>query len=518
MGAPLKVSAGTSSFILSLVDSSAAWVYLNKGAVLAIVAVPSVVGMMLGARIGARLLSVLKASVVRRLVLALLLVRRRARAAEGPRDLELKATMDPPNAPPPIADEQRRYARCWTGAPRLGLVALVTAFVAYVTGLLPAQVPFERLPQLLALPLAEYLAGHRHADRLGLGRARWPRASSRAWSASPSSPGARCRACSRSSRSTSAARDRVYAGICAARDRGARCSPPRASSPRAIDARHDRPPVRRALLLATEHTEFDVGAERGRARARAALRRAARGGAADRQQPRVRGRSRPRCARSVEAGRARRGDRAARRRRAPRRSTSIFASVAARNPIARSSPRRAPATPTSSSPAGAASAASSPGLMVGEMIGNVVREAPCSVLLVPRACRMWYDANPGRRRRFGLGGRRRRRGKPGGRRLRAAAGRRQRRGARYRVGTFEGRLRGRRRAAGDSRPRVADAEGRVAVGPAAECIAALARETGADLIIVGRGGGHSSFTRLVFGSTAKRIAGLADCPVLLVVP
>ena len=74
MGAPLKVSAGTSSFILSLVDSSAAWVYLNQGAVLAIVAVPSVVGIMLGARIGARLLTVLKASVVRRMVLALLLL------------------------------------------------------------------------------------------------------------------------------------------------------------------------------------------------------------------------------------------------------------------------------------------------------------------------------------------------------------------------------------------------------------------------------------------------------------
>jgi len=53
MGAPLKVSAGTSSFILSLVDSAAAWVYLNEGAVLAVVAVPSVIGMMIGARIGA---------------------------------------------------------------------------------------------------------------------------------------------------------------------------------------------------------------------------------------------------------------------------------------------------------------------------------------------------------------------------------------------------------------------------------------------------------------------------------
>jgi uncharacterized membrane protein YfcA len=72
MGAPLKVSAGTSSFILSLVDTSAAWVYLNKGAVLPMVAVPSVIGMMLGAKIGARLLKVLPAAAVRRLVLVLL--------------------------------------------------------------------------------------------------------------------------------------------------------------------------------------------------------------------------------------------------------------------------------------------------------------------------------------------------------------------------------------------------------------------------------------------------------------
>ena len=72
MGAPLKVSAGTSSFILSLVDSSAAWVYLHKGAVLPMIAVPSVIGMMLGAKIGAKLLRVLPAATVRKLVLALL--------------------------------------------------------------------------------------------------------------------------------------------------------------------------------------------------------------------------------------------------------------------------------------------------------------------------------------------------------------------------------------------------------------------------------------------------------------
>jgi uncharacterized membrane protein YfcA len=73
MGAPLKVSAGTSGLVLSLVDSSAAWVYLNRGAVLPMIAAPSVIGMMLGARIGARLLHILKGSVIRKLVISLLL-------------------------------------------------------------------------------------------------------------------------------------------------------------------------------------------------------------------------------------------------------------------------------------------------------------------------------------------------------------------------------------------------------------------------------------------------------------
>jgi len=74
MGVPIKLSAGTSGYILSIVDSAAAWVYINKGALLAIVAVPSVIGMMLGAFIGERLLKQLEAAVIRRLVIVLLLV------------------------------------------------------------------------------------------------------------------------------------------------------------------------------------------------------------------------------------------------------------------------------------------------------------------------------------------------------------------------------------------------------------------------------------------------------------
>lgn len=73
MGVPLKVAAGSSSMILSMASSSATWYYLNNGAILPIVAVPSVVGMMIGARIGAHLLTILKAAVIRNMVIAILL-------------------------------------------------------------------------------------------------------------------------------------------------------------------------------------------------------------------------------------------------------------------------------------------------------------------------------------------------------------------------------------------------------------------------------------------------------------
>ena len=74
MSVPLKLSVGTSGFLLSVVDTSAAWVYLNRGAVLPMLVVPSVGGVMIGARIGARLLRIARASAVRRVVLVLLLV------------------------------------------------------------------------------------------------------------------------------------------------------------------------------------------------------------------------------------------------------------------------------------------------------------------------------------------------------------------------------------------------------------------------------------------------------------
>jgi uncharacterized membrane protein YfcA len=73
MGAPLKISVATSKFLLSITDTSAAWVYLNKGCVIPMMVVPSLIGIMLGSFIGVRILRVAKPGFVRWIVIALLL-------------------------------------------------------------------------------------------------------------------------------------------------------------------------------------------------------------------------------------------------------------------------------------------------------------------------------------------------------------------------------------------------------------------------------------------------------------
>ena len=74
MGAPLKLAVGSSGLLLSVVDTSAAWVYLNRGAVLPLIVAPSIIGVMLGAKVGARLLLKARPGLVRRIVIALLLI------------------------------------------------------------------------------------------------------------------------------------------------------------------------------------------------------------------------------------------------------------------------------------------------------------------------------------------------------------------------------------------------------------------------------------------------------------
>ncbi len=73
MGAPLKVSVATSKFLLSITDTSAAWIYVNRGAVIPMMVVPSLVGIMLGSFIGVRILRIARPTYVRWIVIGLLL-------------------------------------------------------------------------------------------------------------------------------------------------------------------------------------------------------------------------------------------------------------------------------------------------------------------------------------------------------------------------------------------------------------------------------------------------------------
>lgn len=72
MGVPLKVGVGTSKFLLSVTDTAAAWVYLNQGCVIPLMAIPSIMGLMLGSLVGVRLLAHAKPKFVRYMVIVVL--------------------------------------------------------------------------------------------------------------------------------------------------------------------------------------------------------------------------------------------------------------------------------------------------------------------------------------------------------------------------------------------------------------------------------------------------------------
>ena len=72
LGAPIKVAVATSKFLLSITDTSAAWVYLNSGAVIPMMAVPSVIGIMLGSIVGVKILAITKPRIVKWIVIIVL--------------------------------------------------------------------------------------------------------------------------------------------------------------------------------------------------------------------------------------------------------------------------------------------------------------------------------------------------------------------------------------------------------------------------------------------------------------
>jgi uncharacterized membrane protein YfcA len=72
MGVPLKVAVSTSKFLLSITDTSAAWIYLNSGAIIPMIVVPSIIGIMLGSIVGVRILAIAKPKIIRWVVIGLL--------------------------------------------------------------------------------------------------------------------------------------------------------------------------------------------------------------------------------------------------------------------------------------------------------------------------------------------------------------------------------------------------------------------------------------------------------------
>jgi uncharacterized membrane protein YfcA len=74
MGLPVKLAAATSGLIIVANSSAAVWVYLAEGAVRPLVVAPALAGMIVGTRLGARMLGAARPQVVRITVIAILLL------------------------------------------------------------------------------------------------------------------------------------------------------------------------------------------------------------------------------------------------------------------------------------------------------------------------------------------------------------------------------------------------------------------------------------------------------------
>ena len=74
MGVPLKVAAGTSNFLVLMTGASASWVYLNSGCVIPLITVPSILGLMLGASLSAKLLSKVRPAKIRFIIVGVLVL------------------------------------------------------------------------------------------------------------------------------------------------------------------------------------------------------------------------------------------------------------------------------------------------------------------------------------------------------------------------------------------------------------------------------------------------------------
>ncbi len=153
-------------------------------------------------------------------------------------------------------------------------------------------------------------------------------------------------------------------------------------------------------------------------------------------------------------------------------------------------------------------------LLVGEMVFKVISHAPCSVLVVPRAMQMWsrqvllgIDPNA-----------------PSAALLAQAAALASEFALPLRVvcvaasdAARESAQAALTAAVQQARALGAKADGELRVGKPHQQLVEAARDCGADLLIMARHGGDS-LARAWMGGTAQKVIGLAECPVLVHVP
>ena len=149
-------------------------------------------------------------------------------------------------------------------------------------------------------------------------------------------------------------------------------------------------------------------------------------------------------------------------------------------------------------------------MLVGEMVMNVVSHSPCNVLMVPRGGEMW-------RRRILLASD----GSPDAERAAVVAAEVAKTygiPVTIVVVSAEG-IDARRcveAAAGTVRSAGIEADVRMASGRPSDAIVAVARESRADLVVVGRRSRDGTDTPRL-GRNAERVIGTVECPVLIVV-
>jgi uncharacterized membrane protein YfcA len=74
MGVPIKAAAATSMTIIAVNDGAAAWPYISSGGVLPLIVVPTVAGVSIGARVGAKMALRAKPAFIKYLVIVIMLV------------------------------------------------------------------------------------------------------------------------------------------------------------------------------------------------------------------------------------------------------------------------------------------------------------------------------------------------------------------------------------------------------------------------------------------------------------